>query len=425
MSFPETRCTPNPPGTSPADSVTELTDGMDAESQQRDSVNAVINAEAINPVDWTGIVSNGEEQKKAEDKAATEIRIEPLKIDSIGIVTKERANSTPACRWQASLGCLLPCYLASAKHRYTLPGCSTFKHADTSSNDGSMKQRCGLKRFTPTARQDTLTDGELELQTIALGTLVHDKPITMQTSEDASGHENHAEKCEVASASEEATTGRKSADSSLHEMPRNTLSNRSFSNQGCSRRALGGILSCSPIGRKLSRKSCSSQGSDSVSTKNCGDEKQDCEMSKTRLLPQNQLKKEFRLRVSDIILTVESIEKSEKRKKLYQVDFPNPRKAAGTLYECSKKRKLLDISSAVQSVWQERMSTRNGGNVARATPENRRCIQKAKFTKPKNIREMDDRLGKSPEDAAYIMRTRDRITLKILQEPAQKFLIKK
>ena len=196
---------------------------------------------------------------------------------------------------------------------------------------------------------------------------------------------------------------------------------RSSSKRGCSARALGEIRSCStcsPISRKASKKSANSQHSvDLEALQHIGYITDEWDIPKQRLLPQNQMKKPLKLRVSDILSTADSIQRIEKCKQIHTTEIEQHnklvknKKAGGT-----KKRKPLDIPSTVQSIWPQREGRVTQNRILHIDPIKKTSLQNGKIAKALNIKDMDDRLGKSPEDAAHIMRRRDRMTWKILQE---------
>lgn len=205
---------------------------------------------------------------------------------------------------------------------------------------------------------------------------------------------------------------------------------RSHFKRGCSARALGEIRSCSwcsPTSRVASRKSADSQGTaDIITLQNMISDVDDVDMPTQRLLPQNQMRRNLSLKVSDILSTVESIKRLEKCKQLHQTEAEEQRKAVTNANDRSpKKRKLLDVTSKVQPVWPTRIKVQKDRQLRSITPDKKGHAIHVKFGRSMDIQDMDDRLGKNPDDAAYIMRKRDHITTKLLQQTAARYPTKK
>ena len=139
------------------------------------------------------------------------------------------------------------------------------------------------------------------------------------------------------------------------------------------------------------------------------------EIPKQQLLPQNRVKNKLRLRVSDILSTVESVNRVEKVKQRRLREFKQQAEACkGREGKDPRKRKLLEVQSKIQSVWQNRLAEGHPDSYLAAALGRSRCSSRGRDLK---CDVTDDRFAKSTEDAAYIMRKRDKKTSQILQQP--------
>eukprot|EP00795_Rhopilema_esculentum_P017345 gene17345-8925_t len=465
---------PIPPATSPVESNYEIFD-----EKEKDIESSRINEVPHSRSNKQDKDRNGEKKKRDSKSARDGVKeklsrrkISVLKFDAEEVIACD--SDLQGCRWQSSMGSLRPrssttpsieCNIGSSRNETKASKVSAAKsdgHTSSKSRQGvgesplkvcrysycdlknvecsyrpvkmvdSNKDACrsvfmlthkGVQKYTLQLREGDFTKTGGSKKNCSTKNMTIDlsftrNPALLKTAETPLSNWEKKQLIESI-ISKSKIDGCFSSEKAVDDISKTISKSRNVSTGNFFSKVCGtaGSSSChspnSQTGKRRSRSSSSKMESHTFD--HIIFEQNENEIPKQQLLPQNRVKNKLRLRVSDILSTVESVNRVEKFKQRRLREFKQQAEACqGREGKDPRKRKLLEVQSKIHSVWQNSLAESHPDSYLAAALGRGRCSSRGRELK---CDVTDDRFAKSTEDAAYIMRKRDKKTSQMLQQP--------